>query len=266
MVKIDPLPGLRLAGILFILLGVFAEIWLLFNSPTLPTFLGFLLFVILGSALFWYVAPWAQIEERRQCAALQEGIPVPLATEQPAPDETALTLTYTIKLYPKWTIPIICFLIVTPLSSGALLWLVYAPPNAQPEPSWLPFAVIGVSIFWSALVASLFPLLGWRRINISEKGIKVQECSIPSIGCNQRTIKWSEVRLFAIYPIRKHADLPVYYELASETTIVRWKRMRPDMRPRLSKMPAPFEEYDRQMDALLFVIAAKTGLPLYDLR
>jgi hypothetical protein len=35
---------------------------------------------------------------------------------------------------------------------------------------------------------------------------------------------------------------------------------------RRSKPTVPFEEYDRQMDALVSLIVEKTGLPLYDLR
>lgn len=87
-----------------------------------------------------------------------------------------------------------------------------------------------------------------------------------SIGCNLRTIKWSEARLFAIYPSRKPSDLPRYYELSGKDAIVRWRRMRPDAPFRFTKKPASFDEYDRQMEALLSLIAAKTGLPLYDLR
>ena len=35
----------------------------------------------------------------------------------------------------------------------------------------------------------------------------------------------------------------------------------------LSPAPmVPFEEYDRQMERFLSLIAARTGLPLYDLR
>jgi hypothetical protein len=36
--------------------------------------------------------------------------------------------------------------------------------------------------------------------------------------------------------------------------------------PRAGIGEASYEEYDRQMEALLSLIAAKTGLPLYDLR
>lgn len=263
MVKRDPLPDLRKIGISTAIFGIIGEILLLLNSAGILSFVIMLPLIYFGAALFKYLSPWAQVEKRRQLAALQKKKYVHRASKQPVPDETVLTLPCTIRLRPKWTIPLICFGVLAPSTSAALLLLAYTIP---PVPDWVPVAIIGTSVFFAALVASIPLVLGWQRIKVSEKGINVQECSVPSIGCNQRTIKWSEIRLFAIYLTRKPADQQICYELAGPTIIVRWRRMRPDASFHFTKPPASFDEYDRQMDALLSVIAAKTGLPLYDLR
>ena len=85
-------------------------------------------------------------------------------------------------------------------------------------------------------------------------------------------IRWRNARLFATCPCNlweKRAYAPTIYELAGPNTVVRWERLRRKMPftfAWLCKPSIPFDEYDQQMDALLSVIAAKTGLPLYDLR
>src|SRR5579862_6466132 len=83
-----------------------------------------------------------------------------------------------------------------------------------PQPASTIPVVIGFGIFEAVLLAAIFPLVGWRSIKVTEKGLQVQDCSILCIGCNLRTIKWSEARLFAIYPTRNRADPPRFYELS----------------------------------------------------
>jgi hypothetical protein len=55
------------------------------------------------------------------------------------------------------------------------------------------------------------------------------------------------------------------YELASAKRIIHWRGI-PSSAPMLIHQKVSFETYRQQMQALLCVIAAKTGLPLYDLR
>ena len=264
MVKTDPLSGLRFFGAFFVISGLVASVWTAFRWSDMTRSIPLLVIALFGASLFWYAAPWAQVDKRRQSAVRQENALVPLAREQPVPDETALSLPCKIKLRPRWTIPPICFCVLTPLSCSTLLLLVYTTHPVPVDPGWIPFSIVS-SIVWSALAALIPFFYGWHTIKVTEDGLKVQECGIHSLGCNM-SIQWDEIRLFAIYPTRKHMDFPMYYELASQTAIVRWKRMRPGMRSRLTKMPVHFDDYNRQMDALLSVIAAKTGLPLYDLR
>ncbi len=263
--KADPLYGLRYIGVSLVALGLVTAVWAIFRRSDISVFIALFMMALFGVMLFWYLLPWVSIEKRRQAAARQENALVPLAAEQPVPDETALSLPCKIKLRPKWKIPIICFCVLTPLLGGLLFLYVDTVPTNPPEPDWAPLATIGFSVLLSALIAALPLCLGWHSIKVTEGGLKVQECGIHSFGCNM-SIQWDEVLLFAIYPARKRIDLPVCYELASPTAVIRWRRIRPGIQYRLATIPVPFDEYDRQMDALLSVIAAKTGLPLYDLR
>lgn len=264
VVKQDNLFELRMLGAGIVIIGIIGAIVIAILRQDIIPVLEILWLIPLGAVLFWYVSPWAPSEKRRQSAALQEDTSVPLAAEQPVPDETALTLPYTIKLRPKWKIPLICFAVLTPLSCGALLLLIYATYPAPVDPSWIPFSIV-LSIIWSAAIASMPLLLGWRGVKVTERGVTVHEANFLNWGANT-SIKWCEIRLFAIYPSRKLTDSRLYYELAGRTAIVRWRRMRPDDPFRFAKPPASFEDYDRQMDALLSLIAAKSGMPLYDLR
>ena len=78
-------------------------------------------------------------------------------------------------------------------------------------------------------------------------------------------IWWQDARLFAIRGGKPGARR-VRYELSSPTTVVAFDRI---LRPRWwsrFQPGQPFEVYQAQMDALLALISARTGLPLYDVR
>ena len=78
-------------------------------------------------------------------------------------------------------------------------------------------------------------------------------------------IPWSEARLFAIRE-GKHGASQVRYELSCPLKVVTFSRI---VRPRwwaLYRPAQPFGEYNAQMDALLALISARTGLLLYDVR
>lgn len=264
MVKSDPFSGLRYVGGFMVIGGIGGAIWVaVVRGGDIGSIVALLVMALCGAAIFWRLFPWAPVEQRRQAAARQENTIVSLAAEQPVPDELALPLPWTIKLRPKWTTGFLFWGPLILLISVPLLLSVWMNP---PQPDYAVPAMIGVSVGAAALLAFTFPLLGWHSIKVTEKGVKAQEGSILSIGCNLRTIEWSEARLFAIYPTRNRSDPPRFYELVGANAIVRWRRVRPGDALRLTKPPTSFEDYDRQIEALLALIAAKTGLPLYDLR
>jgi hypothetical protein len=81
----------------------------------------------------------------------------------------------------------------------------------------------------------------------------------------EHPIYWREARLFAIRSARPGAPA-TRYELASPNKVVTFGRARRARWWALYRPIIPWAEYDAQMDALLDVIAARTGLPLYDVR
>lgn len=129
---------------------------------------------------------------------------------------------------------------------------------------------------WGALLFSVgllivFILAGRQRLEVTTQGLIVQSGSSPARHLGTiATLRWEDAQLFFIQPrLRPTQDrLPTAYELSSASVIVRWDRMRRPMRLNLRtllmKPAGPFDAYDQQMEALLSLIAAKTGLPLYD--
>jgi hypothetical protein len=123
---------------------------------------------------------------------------------------------------------------------------------------------------WEALVISWsFPLLMLGRmcrpqqIALTPEGVSVRHPDV--VWGKPHLIRWQEARLFAIRD-GKPGGARVRYELSSPTTVVTFERiLRPSFWSRFQ--PAqPFGEYHMQMEALLALISAHTGLLLYDVR
>lgn len=213
--------------------------------------------ILPGAGLVRWGERWVKLDMLRQLAVSgEEQARALLATEQPRPDDTALALPCKIKLRPKWTPPILCFLGVAIITFTPLTILLL---NTPPAPFLLYVAVYGFFLLIPTLVASLLPMLAWQTITVTDEGLRIQ-------AEQPLKITWKDARLFAIYPANKPSQPPIRYELSGSNSIVRWKRIARGASSLVTKIPDPFDEYDRQMDALLSVIAAKTGLPLYDLR
>lgn len=228
------------------------------GNPTAFVILAFI-YVLAGAGIVRLGKRWRWPRTallREMAAAGEEDAHPLLARNQPRPDETALALPCMIKLRPKWTPPIVCFLGVT-LVAFTLLTIFLL--NTPPAPFGVYVAAYGVFLLFPMLISSLFPLLGWQTIIVTNEGLRIR-------AEHPLNIKWQDARLFAIYPANKHAEPPIRYELSGPKAMVRWKRMPRGVSSRVTKTPDPFDEYDRQMEALLSLIAAKTGLSLYDLR
>ena len=112
------------------------------------------------------------------------------------------------------------------------------------------------------ILTSLFLVwAGHHQITATEEGLVVRQT-----GSTLR-IRWDEAALFAIMPRRTRTAPPNLYELSGPYSIIPVHRvLRNALFPISMKPTIPFDDYDRQMDALLSLIAAKTGLPPYDLR
>lgn len=117
-----------------------------------------------------------------------------------------------------------------------------------------------VALLGALLSGSFFVHLftGERQIEVSDDQLTVR------VGSVEQTVPWEDARLFAITRSRRAT---VSYELASCQASVPWVWVRPGtFSARLWEPTIPQYEYDRELEALLALVAAKTGLPLNDPR
>lgn len=123
------------------------------------------------------------------------------------------------------------------------------------------FVIIAVIMIITMLTIFLSPL-GVQKIEVTEQGVRVR------YGGQKSFVGWEEVRLFAVYNTwgvpRWGSSLS--YELSSATAIARWNWIRHPNFFSMSAAGVPPGEYQQQMYALNELIAARTGLPLFDLR
>jgi hypothetical protein len=137
-------------------------------------------------------------------------------------------------------------------------------------PNWLSLA--SLSSYWVILLGRLSLS---QRIVITPEALIVRHAlfdwfrlpfwPIGGWQYGDKIIPWNEARLFAIREGQPGAS-KVRYELSSPFQVVTFSRI---VRPRwwaLCRPAQPFGEYNAQMDALLALISARTGLLLYDVR
>lgn len=250
--------GLLYAAGFIVVFGVMLQPSL--EPHLLPLILSGPLGMILGGVITLMSAPrWQRFEQRRQAAASSMRDTGYLAAVQPAPDEAALPLPCTIEIKPNLLRIILFFGCMLMAINGC----VFALPNASY--SFFISLIVTGSILLILIILSRIVLR--QSIEITE-----QDMRIKSTIMVQR-IRWQDARLFAILSanlLSKRNHLTGGYELSGPGTIVRWMRLSPGAHFSLFRFmlkPAlPFDDYDRQMDSLLSLIAAKTSLPLYDLR
>lgn len=224
-------------------------------------------------SLLFLLSAWhfRKLNRRRQ-AATRGDLSVPLAAEQPTSNEAALPLPITITLMASRGRSYAiggCFGLLI-LLSGLLLtfWdlFISSPPDQGQPGAGFTIIFLLIFIFGLALGLAILTSITLRRsaykITATEEGLTVQQSWMTF------NTRWREARLFAIIPTIKRTGQPNAYELSSIAAFTPLPRWRPHSLSLFSlfKPALPFDEYDRQMDALLSLIAAKTGLSLYDLR
>jgi hypothetical protein len=128
-------------------------------------------------------------------------------------------------------------------------------------------AIIGTCLISTIISSAGLYTETHKQITLTEHGI-MQVGISPKI----QSIPWSEVRLFAIsafaasYPNNRRSQLPMICQVASEHEVIQWYWLRSKISFRLATLSVSPAEYEQQMNSVLAVIKAKTGLPLYDLR
>jgi hypothetical protein len=214
---------------------------------------------------------WKRLEQRRQAAA--QGEQSLLAAEQPVPNASALQLPLTIEQRPNWFgllfMPAIMIITMLIIFVPILIFLPHliVLPHHRPIPPIVMYIALAVPIVF---ILVLCGVLFGRFYYKARQQLTVTETGLIKPGFRKvQSISWREARLFAINGIygAKKYQYPAVYELSSANEVIRWEWIRSTRRIIFFARPAvPQEEYDRQMQALLSLIAARTGLPLYDLR
>jgi hypothetical protein len=138
------------------------------------------------------------------------------------------------------------------------------PPLSQPLYLALAIAV-AVCIVFFIFFAIMTRLR--RPMEIKQEGIRFQNNQALQKGFV--LMFWHEARFFACYPEPGpwNDDSVLIYELSSASLVVRWVvvQRRGRFAP-LMELFFPFSgEANRQAQALCSLVAARTGLPLYDL-
>lgn len=266
MVKASPIPGAS-PFLAFICLGTFilGIIGLLGSaSHSIMGILFILYSCFLLLAFLWKRRTTGKLDQRRQRAA--SGDQSLLASEQITLSESAFPLPLRIKMHLHWPgvliiIAIYMALILLVLYISFLTTIASGATAAFGSQQFLLFLVISlpVIILPIPVVPFIFFLRSKRSIEVTADGLKVNDVSAVHY------VPWNEARLFAIYMGKKDTP-PTYYELSSAKDIVRWGWTHKFTNFSTEVPTVPVDEYHRQMQALLSLIAAKTRLPLYDLR
>ena len=197
-----------------------------------------------------------RIELRRLAAA--QGNPALLAEEQPTPDAAALALPATLKMSMSKA-QFVCLAAL--LELVVVLYSIYG---------WL---VIGIPywlsvLLWTVLVLFLVAVIfatSRQVLEVTEVGVRLRTLPLVFRGM----VRWNEAHLFAVYnaPGVLRSGTMLTYELSSASSIVRWTRvLRPNAFGLHMDPGMPLAEHTQVMKALCQLIAAQTGLPLYDLR
>jgi hypothetical protein len=199
---------------------------------------------------------WKRIEPRRLAAA--QGDPALLAEEQPTPDAATLALPATFKMS---------------MSKAQLVCLAAFPELVVVFYSVYGWLILGIPywlsvLLWTVLVLLLVAIVfatSRQVLEVTEVGVRLRASPLVFRGM----VRWNEAHLFAVYnaPGVLRSGTMLTYELASASGIVRWTRvLRPNALGLHMDPGMPLAEHTQAMKALCQLIAAQTGLPLYDLR
>jgi hypothetical protein len=262
-----------LAGILIIALpfavqGITQEGWREFFSN--QSLVGVLLpGGITGLLLIPHVRRHAQLYDAAFSSPMGN---VPWAANQPMHDKSALTLPTIIRLRIRWPAALIWHVLVLVVAmgvaSGFTVGGMLLRNRLTGEPLDSQFllismtVVIGLICILAVATAVLFLPVRLQTLHIVEEGVAQTQDRLGRVSA----VTWEKARVFALVGGGRHPGSAATYMLSSGARAVRWTRR---SRTRWYSITAPTtsdDDYQRQMDALLSYIAARTGLPLLALR
>ncbi len=203
-------------------------------------------------------------EERRQRAL--SGDQSLLASHQPVPDENALSLptTMTMKLSMRFQYAIIGFML---LIYVFVLVIVFAVMGVGFPSKPLFWIIVGVMLLFMVVVllASIgLNKLLWNRLLKQEIIVQGPGITTHYYG-KSTTVLWNDIQCFDVWGGKTKRFLS--FEIIGKDGVVRWIVPKARFRAIYPFRPTiPYDEYCKKIEALEQVVAAKTGLPLYDLR
>jgi hypothetical protein len=282
--------------IAFLMLTVASQLLsLYFSAPfdlymvAIHAILLLLLFLSLAFSWGWFWSMCMISRRRRQkrLRALQ-GDQDLLFSAQPSRDEHALGLPITIEVKMRMTIFFILIvgLVVIYLSLSFIAF--YMQKLSFEDVRLLIFTngcMLLISLLFVLLVARIAARYAHQQITVTEQGITTR------FRRKTMSLAWNDARFFSLHgstrsgmvgagvepppgkpaagfnpapTIPDQSKHPFLYELSSMKESVVWMQLRANsfwLKPLI-----PFEHYQQQMNALAEMVAAKTDLPLYDLR
>ncbi|MBA2286061.1 MAG: hypothetical protein H0W02_11295 [Ktedonobacteraceae bacterium] len=277
-------------------IAFFGFAYLVFDELTRHVFpwvalLVALIFLLGSGQLIVVIRRYQRIERLRLAAALgdrrllADRQPQPRLDVLPLPMETALRSPHP----PRLMLFIACLVLPGSLVVGLTRGITVSPETLLSLWPWLLLLALVYGVQLAFILPGMRAQRWWLAVtpaNIRSqitsmqaevpswwrKGMlaNMQQQIIHSGRWTQRVqeVAWHEARLFACYPRpnlwRTHVSM--VYELSSATDVVSWSWVQ--RRVPLSNQPLPlvsFAEHHTQVQALCDLVAARTGLPLYDL-
>jgi hypothetical protein len=206
---------------------------------------------------------WKRIEQRR--FAIIQGDQTALAVEQPRLNVASMRLPLTIRLRytKKFLLLLIAIIVLVSLFvAGTFSWIGSWFFTSNALLFFLVMFFLSATLFIVIIFIVLFPNSSRQQIEVTESRITAH------YGGKVATVRWEEARLLTMYNTfgAQKSGAAITYELSSARDIARWTWVR-----RRTYLPGreptvPLDKHNRQMQELLTVVQAKTGLPLYDLR
>lgn len=157
-------------------------------------------------------------------------------------------LPLTIKIRANWNSVWKVLLGVT----GGICLIVIMGFIVDSQKNWNEFLAVLITLFSNMLIISGIIVLivnnGNETLQLTAEGLRKRKTQF---------VRWQDVRFFALL---KNNQI----EVSTAKKIVRFSRLTKDNTMHLPMVP--FEDYDRQMDVVLLLIAERTQLPLFDCR
>lgn len=222
------------------------------------------------------------LDERRQQAA-RYNLAVGTEVHKPSSDLTGLPANFVIRLRRRNFATWIAGFLYAALFAGICLllyqaWQTTAQAILHAGISWTPALLIAgmniiITIVLLILIVNLLIYTSRQKLIATRDGLFCRR------GYRTGYIPWQKARLFAVISRHSHTrhGLTLYYELASEDTVIRWPsqpRGGParDTPAGVAMLGWPLagpttsaETFQQEVQLLNIIVNARSGLPLYDL-